>query len=123
MSVDNVAFGDVRVCSGQSNVEISVGYTFGGRQAIDDSIHYPLLRLLTIADVESDVPLNDTTSRYEDGAQWVVSQPKYINGTSPTLLTEADAPAAVYNYFSAVLLLLWSSTVQCDGRYGGYWSD
>ena len=96
--MDNVAFGDVYVCSGQSNMEISVGYTFGGQQAIDDSLHFPLLRLFTIADVQSAVPLNDTTSRYEDGAQWVVSQPRYINGTSPAL----SAAGTVYNYFSAV---------------------
>ena len=98
--MDNVAFGDVYVCSGQSNMEISVAYTFGGQQAIADSVHFPLLRLFTIADVQSEYPLNDTTSRYEDGAQWVVSQPRYLNGISPSLT--ASASSTEYNYFSAV---------------------
>ena len=82
-------------------MEISVAYTFGGAEAIADSIHYPDLRLYTVYNTVANTTLNDTTSRYPDGAQWVVASPQYLNGSSPTVL---PSPAAPYPnlFFSAV---------------------
>ena len=89
VTLSNVAFGDVYICSGQSNMEFSVGDSFDNATAVPDSINYPNLRLFTIEKHASLTPLNDTINRWQDGQQWVVSQPQYVDG--PT-----------FTYFSAV---------------------
>ena len=82
LALTNIAFGDVYICSGQSNMEFSVSDSFDAKTAIPDSINYPNLRLFSIEKKASLTPLNDTTNRWTDGAQWVVSQPKYVGGPS-----------------------------------------
>jgi len=88
LTLTNIAFGDVFVCSGQSNMEFSVGDSFDNATAIPDSINYPNLRLFTIAKHSSLIPLVNTTNRWTDGSRWVVSAPQYVGGPS-------------FNYFSA----------------------
>ena len=88
VKLSNVAFGDVYICSGQSNMEFAVSDSFTANESIADSIHYPLLRLFGIQKKASLSELNDTTNRWGDGQQWVVSQPKYVGGPS-------------FDYFSA----------------------
>lgn len=46
--LNDIAFGDVYLCSGQSNMEMSVGDAFEAEEEIDASIHYPHLRLATV---------------------------------------------------------------------------
>ena len=88
VTLSNVAFGDVYICSGQSNMEFSVGDSFDNATAVPDSINYPNLRLFGIQKLASLTPVNDTINRWQDGQQWVVSQPKYVDGPS-------------FDYFSA----------------------
>ena len=88
VTLSNIAFGDVYICSGQSNMEFSVNDSFDGPEAVADSINYPNLRLFSVAEKASLLPLNDTINRWRDGEQWVVSQPMYVGGPS-------------FNYFSA----------------------
>ena len=89
--LSNVAFGDVYLCGGQSNMEfvLNDGYPDVARADIADSANYPHLRLFGVAKKSSNTLLNDTINRWTDGAQWVVSQPKYVNGS-------------LFDYFSAV---------------------
>ena len=84
----NIAFGDVYVCSGQSNMEMAVSDSFDANSSIPDSINYPNLRLFGIEKKASLTQLNDTMNRWGDGQQWVVSQPEYVGGPS-------------FSYFSA----------------------
>ena len=88
VKLTNIAFGDVYICSGQSNMEFAVSDSFTANESIADSINYPLLRLFGIQKKASLTELNDTTNRWTDGQQWVVSQPKYVGGPS-------------FDYFSA----------------------
>ena len=61
--LEDVAFGDVYLCSGQSNMEMSVGAVFNSSQEIADSINYPNLRLFTAARAVSDSPEMDLQSK------------------------------------------------------------
>jgi len=69
-------------------MEFALKDSFDNATAIPDSANYPNLRLFSIAKKASLTPLNYTVTRFEDGAQWVVSAPKYVAGPS-------------MNYFSA----------------------
>jgi len=88
VTLSNIAFGDVYVCSGQSNMEFSVTDSFDAKTAIPDSSNYAHLRLFTIAEKASYTPLTNTTNRFSDDSRWVVSAPQYVGGPS-------------FNYYSA----------------------
>ena len=87
----NVAFGDIYLCGGQSNMEFVIrdGYPDVAKADIADSANYPNLRLFGVAKKSSLTLLNDTINRWTDGQRWVVSQPQYVNGST-------------FDYFSAV---------------------
>jgi len=80
--LSNVAFGDVYICSGQSNMEFALRDSFDNATAIPDSKNYPNLRLFSIAKKASLTPVNQTVSRFDDGSNWVVSAPQYVDGPS-----------------------------------------
>ena len=88
VSLANIAFGDVYLCSGQSNMEFSVTDSFDAATAIPDSVNYPNMRLFGVQKKASLTPMNDTQNRWTDGQQWVVPQPTYVGGPS-------------FDYFSA----------------------
>jgi len=69
----NVAFGDVYLCSGQSNMEFSTNDVFNASDEIADSINYPNLRFYTIKDTAADSPQFDGVSKAD--YQWGVSSP------------------------------------------------
>ena len=74
----DVAFGDVVLCLGQSNMELSINYTFGGSDIIQDSINHPAIRLFTVAWNKSPMPLNDTVNRWS-GESWRVASPDALD--------------------------------------------
>ena len=80
-TLSDVLFGDVFLCSGQSNMEFVLQDVFNATAEIEDSGRYPFLRLFTIADDQSSRYLNDTESRFLKNESWVVSSPQYTNGT------------------------------------------
>ena len=81
VTLTDILFGDVFLCSGQSNMEFVLQDAFNATAEVADSGHYPALRLFTVADDESKVYLNDTKSRFLKNESWVVSSPEYTNGT------------------------------------------
>jgi sialate O-acetylesterase len=77
-SIDDVMVGDVWLCSGQSNMELQVHRTLDSRSEIDGA-HNDRIRLLTVPQAGSPVPLADFTGPM----QW---QP-----TTPTSVREFSA--------------------------------
>ena len=59
LQLDDIAFGDVYLCAGQSNMEMTVPAVFNAAAEIEDSINYPNLRLLSVARKTADTPQDD----------------------------------------------------------------
>lgn len=70
----NLAFGDVYLCGGQSNMELCVDAVENSTSEIEDSINYPNLRLFAVRGSARDDPQVDVMSKYSNEA-WVVSGP------------------------------------------------
>ncbi len=62
--LNDVIFGDVYVCSGQSNMDWALILSLNGYEETLSTSNYSNIRLLKIAPKESDVPLNDIDSVY-----------------------------------------------------------
>ena len=118
LALTDIAFGDVYLCSGQSNMEMTLGDAFTANESIADAVNYPLLRLLTVDRAPSLEPLNDTNSRWGTSG-WQVSSAQYVNGST-------------WTYFSAVCFFFGRSLYQAlvststvvpigliDSSYGG----
>ncbi len=56
-------FGDVFLCGGQSNMQMTTAMAMNGAKEVEDSINYPLLRVFTVAQKSSLVPLLDVVSQ------------------------------------------------------------
>lgn len=70
----NVAFGDVYLCGGQSNMELCVDAVENSTAEIEDSVNYPNLRMFAVRGSARDEPQGDVMSKYSNKA-WVVSGP------------------------------------------------
>lgn len=73
--LDDVAFGDVYLCSGQSNMQMSVQDARNATSEIEDSIRYQDLRLATVSMIRSSTPLQDVTSKASNYT-WARSGPE-----------------------------------------------
>jgi sialate O-acetylesterase len=78
IQLDDIAFGDVFLCSGQSNMELSVPGVFDAEKEIEDSINYPHLRLATAARTEAATPQTDVPSK--TNYTWARSGPSAVDG-------------------------------------------
>lgn len=74
LQLDNVYFGDVFLCSGQSNMEQPVIQTFNATEEINDSDKFPLIRHYTVPKRISDKPLEDVM----EGGNWHVTNKETI---------------------------------------------
>ncbi|XP_027733381.1 sialate O-acetylesterase isoform X2 [Vombatus ursinus] len=61
-TVYDVLFGDVWLCSGQSNMEMSVSQIFNASEEEAKAFAYPFIRILTVALVKAEEELEDLTS-------------------------------------------------------------
>ncbi|XP_035680030.1 sialate O-acetylesterase-like [Branchiostoma floridae] len=82
----DVMFGDVWVCSGQSNMEFTVRQAFNASYAIAEAADFPDIRLFTADLVQSDKPLYDLDKILQP---WSVASSDSVGG-------------ADWKYFSAV---------------------
>ena len=73
----DIDFGDVYLCSGQSNMEMSIAGVFNSNDEIQDSIHYTHLRLASTIKYASDIPQKDVMSRAN--YTWLPSSPIAMN--------------------------------------------
>ncbi len=74
-TLSEVLFGEVWVCSGQSNMQMNVGGSDGAKEAIAAADH-PQIRLFTIPNHTADTPQNDTPGK------WEICSPKTVPGFS-----------------------------------------
>ncbi|KAK7474786.1 hypothetical protein BaRGS_00033967 [Batillaria attramentaria] len=89
ISISDVLFGDVWVCSGQSNMQFTTYQIDNATEELDQASKYTNIRLFTVADTYSTTPLTDLTKIAE---QW-------------TLPNSTTVGAAPFTYFSAVCWL------------------
>ena len=59
ITLHDVLFGDVWICSGQSNMQMTVSLIFNGTEEIANAGNYPKIRLFTAALVPSDTPVEE----------------------------------------------------------------
>jgi hypothetical protein len=74
----DIAFGDVYLCSGQSNMEMSIAAVLDADQEIADSLHYPHLRLATAQRTVADTPQTNVLSKATNYT-WARSSPEAMN--------------------------------------------
>jgi sialate O-acetylesterase len=72
ITLDDVLFGDVWVCSGQSNMQFSVGEMLNASVEIENAIKYPKIRLLTTLHNQSGTPEEELMGI---GLNWTVASP------------------------------------------------
>lgn len=60
--ISDVLFGDVWICSGQSNMEFIMNHVDNATEEIADAVNYPDIRIFTVAMESSTVPLSDLKS-------------------------------------------------------------
>lgn len=91
LTLEDVLFGDVWICSGQSNMQFSMSQVFNSSEELADTVNYPDLRVFVVNDKTSDTPLTDFP---DDGITlpWSKPSPKTIGGGD-------------FHYFSAVCWL------------------
>lgn len=84
--LEDVAFGDVYLCGGQSNMELTVPYTLNPSVELADSSNYPYLRVFSLVRLTAFQPTMNMTHR--GPYAWGVSGPNSLNG-------------GAFDYFSA----------------------
>eukprot|EP00934_Nitzschia_sp_Nitz4_P004810 Nitzschia sp. Nitz4//scaffold141_size107518//96814//98427//NITZ4_004299-RA/size107518-processed-gene-0.143-mRNA-1//-1//CDS//3329536357//4800//frame0 len=106
----DIAFGDVYLCSGQSNMVFTVCKAFDSDKEITDSINYPNLRLATAKLVVSDKEEVDVATKTY--YQWARSSPSAVTGN----MTEEDSLlGASFGVFSAVCYFFGRDTYKALG--------
>jgi sialate O-acetylesterase len=79
ITIRNVLFGDVWICSGQSNMQMTVGMTYNATEEIQNAGNYSKIRLLTVMTRSSPVPLEELMSII---LRWSVASPTTVGGYS-----------------------------------------
>ena len=106
LTLNNIAFGDVYLCSGQSNMQVTINYTFGGSDAIAAASNYPHLRIFNIPPQYSNTTVHQAAITYADG--WVMP--------NATTLQNANSWQDTWSYFSATCY--WSGMKLYDSLRG-----
>ena len=75
--LNDIAFGDVFLCSGQSNMEMSMNAAFNGTAEVEDSINYPGIRVANVKLTVADSPQEDVDSKAD--YVWARSSPEAIS--------------------------------------------
>ncbi|XP_052237319.1 sialate O-acetylesterase-like isoform X3 [Dreissena polymorpha] len=89
LSIQDVIFGDVWVCSGQSNMQFTLNMVYNSTQEMAEADNYPDIRLFTVQDVFSAEPLYELKAVQQP---WSRASKESVGG-------------ADWTYFSAVCWL------------------
>jgi sialate O-acetylesterase len=101
ITIHDVLFGDVWVCSGQSNMQFTVNMMFNASQEIANAGNFPKIRLFTASLNASQIPIEELI---DINLKWSVASPQTVGG--PT-----------WDYMSAVCWLYGRQIHQAlDGR-------
>jgi sialate O-acetylesterase len=77
ITIHDVLFGDVWICSGQSNMQMTVGMAFNATEEIAIAGNFPKIRLFTAALVESVIPVEELLGIV---LNWSVASPQSVGG-------------------------------------------
>jgi sialate O-acetylesterase len=80
----DVLFGDVWICSGQSNMQMAVSDIFNATEEINNAGNYPKIRVFTAALQPSDTPIEELLGIIEN---WSVASAQSIGGPSFTYMS------------------------------------
>jgi sialate O-acetylesterase len=70
ITLNDVLFGDVWICSGQSNMQFSVSGMFNASVEIANANNYPKIRLFTVSDTQASTPQEEIITI---GMQWSIA--------------------------------------------------
>jgi sialate O-acetylesterase len=79
ITLHDILFGDVWICSGQSNMEMAVIDIFNGTEEIANAGNYPKIRLFTSAHYALGTPSEELLGMW---LNWSVASPKSVGGPS-----------------------------------------
>jgi len=77
ITLHDVLFGDVWICSGQSNMELTVSLIHNASIEIANAGNFPKIRIFTASLLSSDVPLEELKGIE---LNWSVASPKSVGG-------------------------------------------
>eukprot|EP01084_Bolivina_argentea_P089146 160911_1 len=86
ITLSNVLFGDVYICSGQSNMQFTVDQAFNVSQSLAEANNYPNIRLFTARDEQSNTEITELIKITEP---WSIANNNTVGGGN-------------WSYFSAV---------------------
>ncbi len=104
IDIADVAFGDVFLCTGQSNMEFSLNDAFNASEEIADSARYPGLRLATVEEVQTSTPQTTVGSKANNATIGPVYNWRR-SGADAFVAPGTGLPARDFSYFSAVCYL------------------
>jgi sialate O-acetylesterase len=78
ITLNNVLFGDVWICSGQSNMQFRVNAMFNASIEIENAYKYPKVRLFTAAEAQAGTPQEELLSI---GIQWSIASNTSVAST------------------------------------------
>lgn len=84
ITLRDVLFGDVWLCSGQSNMQLTVGMIYNGTEEIANAGNYPKIRVFTAAMMLSAAPVEELLGI---ALNWSVASPQSIGGPEWTYMS------------------------------------
>jgi sialate O-acetylesterase len=77
ITINDILFGDVWICSGQSNMQMTVSSIFNGTEEIANAGNYPKIRVFTASTTGSSAPIEELLAIR---LNWSVASPESIGG-------------------------------------------
>jgi sialate O-acetylesterase len=84
ITLHDVLFGDVWICSEQSNMQMAVIDIFNGTEEIANAGNYPKIRLFTVALLGSAIPMEELLGIW---LNWSPASPQSVGGPSFTYMS------------------------------------
>jgi sialate O-acetylesterase len=84
ITIHDVLFGDVWICSGQSNMQLTVGMIYNGTEEIANAGNFPKIRVFTATLKASAVPVEELLGIV---LNWSIASPQSIGGPPGTYMS------------------------------------